>query len=142
MEKTKGVLVKMLFNMHKDNFSRSDLDELFSLEDLRSSLSEVLEEDKIFIVDLAIFIEEMNKRSSCPEEISKNDIKMLRTLWDGFHSDYLFNLRQTSSDENIRKVITKMLILKNAYKKLNDELFLIDLEDYFVPRERLLEIVL
>ena len=43
MEKTKGILVKIFFNMHKDSFSRSDMDELFTLEDFKSSLSEVLD---------------------------------------------------------------------------------------------------
>ena len=140
MEKTKGILVKMFFNMHKDSFSRSDMDELFTLEDLKSSLSEVLGEEKIFVIDLAIFIDEINKRCQHPEDMAKEDMKVIRGLWDGFDTDRLFDLRQNCSDEQISKVITKMLILKNAYRKVNDELISIDLEDYFIPREKLIEI--
>lgn len=142
MEKTKGVLVKIFFNMHKDGFSRLDLDELISLEDLKSSLLEVLDEDRIFVLDLAIFIEEINRRCRSFDELSKEDLRTLRALWEGFDQERLYNLRNTSSDEEIKKVLTKMLILKNAYKKLNEELFSLDLEDYFIPREKLIEIAI
>lgn len=142
MEKTKGVLVKMFFNMHKDSFSMSDMNELFTLEELKSSISEVLDEDKIFIIDLAIFIEEINKRCHVFEDVSKEDLRVIRSLWDSFDTNRLFDIRQTCSDEQIKKVITKMLILKNAYKKVNEELISIDLEDYFIPREKLIEIAL
>lgn len=142
MEKTKGILVKMFYNMHKDDFSRLEFDQLFTLEDLKSSLSEVLDEEKIFIMDLAIFIEEINKRCVDFDEIPKEDMKTIRNLWEGFDSVRLSDLRETCSDEQIKKIITKMLILKNAYKRINEELISIDLEDYFVPRERLIEIVL
>ena len=142
MEKTKGILVKMFYNMHKDDFSRLEFDQLFTLEDLKSSLSEVLDEEKVFIMDLAIFIEEINKRCVDFDEIPKEDMKTIRNLWEGFDSVRLSDLRETCSDEQIKKIITKMLILKNAYKRINEELVSIDLEDYFVPRERLIEIVL
>jgi hypothetical protein len=142
MEKTKGILVKMFYNMHKDDFSRLEFDQLFTLEDLKSSLSEVLDEEKVFIMDLAIFIEEINKRCVDFDEIPKEDMKTIRNLWEGFDSVRLSDLRETCSDEQIKNIITKMLILKNAYKRINEELVSIDLEDYFVPRERLIEIVL
>lgn len=132
----------MFFNMHKDNFSRLDADELFTLDDIKSSLSEVLEREKIFVIDLAIFIEEVNKRVQCPEEINKDDLKYLKGLWEGFQSETLVELRELCSDEQIRNVIKKMLILKTAYRKLNEEMFSIDLEDYFIPREKLIEIAL
>lgn len=132
----------MFFNMHKDNFSRSDLDELFSLEELKSSLIEVLDEEKIFVVDLAIFIEEINKRCQGSGDTSKEDMRVLKGLWDNFDSDRLTDLRESCSDEQIKKVITKMLILKNAFKRMNEELITLDLEDYFIPRERLIEIAL
>ena len=132
----------MFFNMHKDNYSRSDMNELFTLEDLKSSLSEVLDEEKIFVIDVAIFIEEIYKRSHGFEEMSKDDLRVIRNLWENFDTNKLFDLRQTCSDEQIKKVITKMLILKNAYKRVNDELISMDLEDYFIPRERLIEIAL
>ena len=132
----------MFFNMHKDNFSRSDINELFTLEELKSSLSEVLDDEKIFVIDVAIFIEEICKRSHGFEEMGKEDLRVIRSLWDNFDTNKLFDLRQTCSDEQIKKVITKMLILKNAYKRVNDELISMDLEDYFIPRERLIEIAL
>lgn len=132
----------MFFNMHKDSFSMSDMNELFTLEELKSSISEVLDEDKIFIIDLAIFIEEINKRCHVFEDVSKEDLRVIRSLWDSFDTNRLFDIRQTCSDEQIKKVITKMLILKNAYKKVNEELISIDLEDYFIPREKLIEIAL
>lgn len=132
----------MFYNMHKDDFSRLEFDQLFTLEDLKSSLSEVLDEEKVFIMDLAIFIEEINKRCVDFDEIPKEDMKTIRNLWEGFDSVRLSDLRETCSDEQIKNIITKMLILKNAYKRINEELVSIDLEDYFVPRERLIEIVL
>ena len=126
MEKTKGILVKMFYNMHKDDFSRLEFDQLFTLEDLKSSLSEVLEEEKVFIMDLAIFIEEINKRCVDFDEIPKEDMKTIRNLWEGFDSVRLSDLRETCSDEQIKNIITKMLILKNAYKRINEELVSID----------------
>jgi hypothetical protein len=142
MEKTKGILVKMFYNMHKDNFSRLEFDELFTLEDLKSSLSEVLDEEKVFIIDLAIFIEEINKRCTHPEDTAKEDMNIIKSLWEGFDAVRLSNLRESCSDEQIKKIITKMLILKNAYKRVNEELISIDLEDYFASRETLIEIAL
>lgn len=142
MEKTKGILVKMFFNMHKDNFSKSEMDELFTLEDLKSSLSEVLDDDKIFVIDLAIFIEEINKRCQYLEDMTKEDTRVIKSLWDSFDTEKLSNIRQTTPDEQIKKVITKMLVLKNAYKRVNEELMSMDLEDYFIPRERLIEIAI
>lgn len=132
----------MFFNMHKDNFSRSEMDELFTLEDLKSSLSEVLDDDKIFVIDLAIFIEEINKRCQYLEDMTKEDTRVIKSLWDSFDTEKLLNIRQTTHDEQIKKVITKMLVLKNAYKRVNEELMSMDLEDYFIPRERLIEIAI
>lgn len=142
MEKTKGILVKMFYNMHKDNYSRLELNELFTLEDLKSSLLEVLDEDKIFVIDLAIFIEEISKREGDFTSISKEDMRTIKLLWENFDTTRLISIRNSCSDERIVKIITKMLILKNAYKRLNEELISIDFEDYFISREKLIEIAL
>lgn len=141
MEKTKEIIIKILMNLHKDKWSRSDINELFTIDELKSSVFEILDEKEIFLVNLFIFIEEINKRCRNEEEICKEDIKYLKSLWDNFDVDQLNRLKEICSENNTKNIITKMIILKNAYKKINNDFFLVDFEDYFASNEKLFEMI-
>lgn len=142
MEKTKGILVKMLFNMHKDNFSKCHPEELFTTQELKDSICELLDEDKLLIFDLAIFIEEVNKRCQDQDNTTKEDMKLLRGLWESFDIDSLIRVRDFSVDSSIKDIVTKMVILKKAHRKFDEDLMRLDLESYFIPNDKLIEMVL
>jgi hypothetical protein len=59
MEKTKGILIKLYLNYVDNNFDN----DIISIEELKSALYEVLDNQEIFIVDLAIYIEESKKKN-------------------------------------------------------------------------------
>jgi hypothetical protein len=141
MEKTKEILVKLYLTYSENELDRMGIDNL-SIDDLRSALYEVLDNQEIFIIDLALYIDEVKRKDYYEDQEKKNYYKKLKTLWDNFSVDDLYNLKDHCSDNTIKNLINKMIILKTAYKKFNQEVVELDLEDYFYNKNKLIELIL
>lgn len=140
MEKTKEILIKLYLNFSEKEFSDFEED-LFSESDLRSAIYEVLDNQEIFIIDLAVYISQIKKKVEY-EEHDKAYMKKLRTLWDNFSVNDLYELKDKCDNNSIKKIIQKMIILKSAYKKFNQEVVDIDYEDYFYEKNKLINLIL
>lgn len=140
MEKTKEILIKLYLNYSEKEFSDFD-DDLFNQSDLRSALYEVLDNQEIFIIDLAVYISQIKKKVDY-EEDDKVYMKKLRVLWDNFSVNDLYDLKDKCDNSSIKKIIQKMIILKSAYKKFNQEVVDIDYEDYFYEQNKLINLIL
>lgn len=140
MEKTKEILIKLYLNFSEKEFSDFEED-LFSESDLRSAIYEVLDNQEIFIIDLAVYISQIKKKVDY-EEYDKAYMKKLRTLWDNFSVNDLYELKDKCDNNSIKKIIQKMIILKSAYKKFNQEVVDIDYEDYFYEKNKLINLIL
>lgn len=141
MEKTKEIIIKLYLNFYKNEVSLFDED-IFNLSDLRSSLIEVLNNQEIFIIDLAIYINEIKKRDYFEDSDQKEYYKKLRTLWNNFSVKDLQDLKEGCDNNLIKNIIQKMIILKTAYKKFNQDVVEIDYEDYFYDHSRLIKLIL
>lgn len=140
MEKTKEILIKLYLNFSENRFSEID-DNLFEQSDLRTAIYEVLDNQEIFIVDLAVYINQI-KRKIEYEEDDKIYMKKLRSLWDNFSINDLYDLKDKCNNNTIKNIIQKMIILKSAYKKFTQEVVDIDYEDYFYDQNKLINLIL
>jgi hypothetical protein len=138
MEKTKGILIKLYLNYVDNNFDN----DILSIEELKSALYEVLDNQEIFIVDLAIYIEESKKKNFYENDSNKEYYKKLKNLWENFSIADLTDLRENCQNPIIKNIINKMIILKTAYKKFNQEVVDLDFEDYFYHKNKLIELIL
>jgi len=138
MEKTKGILIKLYLNYVDSNFDN----DIFSIEELRSALYEILDNQEIFIIDLAIYIEESKKKNFYENDSNREYYKKLKNLWENFSIVDLTNLRENCQNPIIKNIINKMIILKTAYKKFNQEVVDLDFEDYFYHKNKLIELIL
>jgi hypothetical protein len=68
--------------------------------------------------------------------------KKLKNLWENFSIVDLTNLRENCQNPIIKNIINKMIILKTAYKKFNQEVVDLDFEDYFYHKNKLIELIL
>jgi hypothetical protein len=140
MEKTKEILIKLYLNFSENEFSNFG-DDLFNQSDLRSAICEVLDNQEIFIIDLAVYINQIKKKIDY-EEDDKAYMKKLRSLWDSFSVNDLYDLKDKCDNNSIKNIIQKMIILKNAFKKFNQEVVDIDYEDYFYEQNKLINLIL
>ena len=143
MEKTKEIIIKLYLNFYNNEDSLLDK-ELFNGSDLRSSLVEVLNNEEIFIIDLAIYINEIKKKEYF-EDLNlneKNYFRNLRNLWNNFSVKDLQYLKDECDNNLIKNIIQKMIILKTAYKKFNQDVVDLDYEDYFYDQSRLIQLIL
>ena len=140
MEKTKEILIKLYLNFSEKEFSDFE-DDLFNQSDLRSAIYEVLDNQEIFIIDLSVYISQIKKKVDY-EEDDKVYMKKLRVLWDNFSVNDLYELKDKCDNNAIKKIIQKMIILKSAYKKFNQEVVDIDYEDYFYEQNKLINLIL
>ena len=141
MEKTKGILIKLYLECVDDNFNNID-NYVFSIDELRSALYEVLDNQEIFILDLAVYIQESKKKEFYENDSNREYYKKLKTLWENFSTVDLNNLKESCTNSIIKNLINKMVILKTAYKKFNQEVVELDLEDYFYQKTKLIELIL
>lgn len=141
MEKTKGILIKLYLECVDDNFNNID-NYVFSIDELRSALYEVLDNQEIFILDLAVYIQESKKKNFYENDSNREYYKKLKTLWENFSIVDLINLKESCTNSIIKNLINKMVILKTAYKKFNQEVVDLDLEDYFYQKTKLIELIL
>lgn len=140
MEKTKEILIKLYLHHSESEFLDIDED-LFNESDLRSALIETLDNQEIFIIDLAVYIGQIKKRNVY-ENDDKVYMKKLRVLWDNFSVNDLQNLKDRCDNIMIKNIIQKMIILKNAYKKFNQDVVELDYEDYFYSNDKLIKLIL
>ena len=138
MEKTKGILIKLYLNYFDNNFDN----DILSIEELKSALYEVLDNQEIFIVDLAIYIEESKKKNFYENDSNREYYKKLKNLWENFSIVDLTDLRENCQNPIVKNIINKMIILKTAYKKFNQEVVDLDFEDYFYHKNKLIELIL
>jgi len=138
MEKTKGILINLYLNYVDNNFDN----DILSIEELRSALYEVLDNQEIFMVDLAIYIQESKKKEFYENDSNKEYYKKLKNLWENFSVNDLTELREKCNNPIIKNIINKMIILKTAYKKFNQEVVELDFEDYFYQKNKLIELIL
>jgi hypothetical protein len=138
MEKTKGILINLYLKYVDNDFDN----DIFSIEELRSALYEVLDNQEIFIVDLAIYIQESKKKEFYENDSNKEYYKKLKNLWENFSVNDLTELREKCNNPIIKNIINKMIILKTAYKKFNQEVVELDFEDYFYHKNKLIELIL
>jgi hypothetical protein len=138
MEKTKGILIKLYLNYVDNNFDN----DILSIEELKSALYEVLDNQEIFIVDLAIYIEESKKKNFYENDSNREYYKKLKNLWENFSIVDLTDLRENCQNPIVKNIINKMIILKTAYKKFNQEVVDLDFEDYFYHKNKLIELIL
>jgi hypothetical protein len=138
MEKTKGILIKLYLKYVDNDFDN----DILSIEELRSALYEVLDNQEIFIVDLAIYIQESKKKEFYENDSNKEYYKKLKNLWENFSVNDLTELREKCNNLIIKNIINKMIILKTAYKKFNQEVVELDFEDYFYQKNKLIELIL
>jgi hypothetical protein len=101
-----------------------------------------LNNQEIFIIDLAIYINEIKKRDYFEDSDQKEYYKKLRTLWNNFSVKDLQDLKEGCDNNLIKNIIQKMIILKTAYKKFNQDVVEIDYEDYFYDHSRLIKLIL
>jgi hypothetical protein len=141
MEKTKEIIIKLYLNFYNNEESLVDRD-LFSASDLRASLMEVLNNQEIFIIDLAIYINEIKKKECFEDLNEKNYFRNLRNLWNNFSVKDLQDLKDDCDNNLIKNIIQKMIILKTAYKKFNQDVVELDYEDYFYDQSRLIQLIL
>lgn len=140
MEKTKEILIKLYLHHSESEFLDIDED-LFNESDLRSALIEALDNQEIFIIDLAVYIGQIKKRNIY-ENDDKVYMKKLRVLWDNFSVNDLQELKDRCDNIMIKNIIQKMIILKNAYKKFNQDVVELDYEDYFYSNDKLIKLIL
>jgi hypothetical protein len=138
MEKTKGILINLYLKYVDNDFDN----DILSIEELRSALYEVLDNQEIFIVDLAIYIQESKKKEFYENDSNKEYYKKLKNLWENFSVNDLTELREKCNNPIIKNIINKMIILKTAYKKFNQEVVELDFEDYFYHKNKLIELIL
>jgi hypothetical protein len=138
MEKTKGILINLYLNYVDNNFDN----DILSIEDLRSALYEVLDNQEIFILDLAIYIQESKKKDFYENDSNREYYKKLKALWENFSVNDLTELRENCNNLIIKNIINKMVILKTDYKKFNQEVVELDFEDYFYQKNKLIELIL
>jgi hypothetical protein len=138
MEKTKGILINLYLKYVDNDFDN----DILSIEELRSALYEVLDNQEIFIVDLAIYIQESKKKEFYENDSNKEYYKKLKNLWENFSVNDLTELREKCNNPIIKNIINKMIILKTAYKKFNQEVVELDFEDYFYQKNKLIELIL
>lgn len=141
MEKTKEIIIKLYLSLYQEDSYSNNYD-LFDTSELRSSLLEILNNQEIFIIDLAIYINEIKKRNFYDDSNQKEYIKNLRNLWNNFSVNDLYELKNNCDNDVIKNIIHKMIILKTAYKKFNQDVVELDYEDYFYEQSRLIQLIL